>query len=76
MEDGAKPIELWLLIEDVSPQEYQFTKAGVAAIVDELDEYPEITGVLYVNCGYEDKLPCGLSDIQLIVQDFLAIIAG
>ena len=73
-EDGAKPVELWLLIEDVSPQEHQFTEAGVAAIVDELDGYPGIAGVLYVNCGYEDKLPRGISDIRLAVQDSLAII--
>lgn len=75
-EDGAKPIELWLLIEDVSPQEHQFTETGVAAIADKLDGYPGIAGVLYVNCGYEDKLPRGISDIRLVVQDPLAIIVG
>ena len=74
-EDGAKPLELWFLIEDVSPQEHQFTEASVTAIAEELDRYPGVAGVLYVNCGYEDKLPRGLSDIRFVVQDSLAIIA-
>lgn len=67
--DNAKPMEIWLLVEDSSPEEERYSDIAIEQIRDKMDNYPNISGVIYAYCGYQNRLPHEISDIRFIVQD-------
>lgn len=71
-EDLNKPIEAWLLIEDISPATSFKSLFSCGEAIERLKAHPELNGVIFVHHGRITKAPENLDEVAFIFNEELA----